>query len=300
MTPISFLQAAQMTTIFLQHIIKSAFIASGILIVYTLFIFYISIHPPRMETPVTPDDLGLKYENVSFTTSDSIAIAGWFVPSKTSSDRALIVCHGYPCDKNNVIESVSFLADDYNLLLIDFRFFGESGGRFTSLGHHEQKDIRAAVKWLKDKGFSKIGAWGFSLGASTLLLTESPDIKAIIADSGFADIHALISMLYGYIPSSLRKPFVWLTELHTALFLRIHVSDLAPVQKIPSYKTPIFLIHGDRDSQIPVSHAYRLYEASNQESTRLWIVPGADHGQAQALYPVQYQKRVKEFLSASF
>ncbi|RJP56929.1 MAG: hypothetical protein C4541_11190 [Candidatus Auribacter fodinae] len=283
-----------------HHIIKAVCIVGGILIVYTLFIFFISVCPPRIETPVTPSDFGLDYEEVSFMTNDSIIIAGWFVPAKQKSDTAIIVCHGYPCDKNNVIESVSFLAEDYNLLLIDFRYFGQSEGRFTSLGYHEQKDIHAAVQWLKDRGFTKIGAWGFSLGASTLILTASPDIKALIADSGFADIHALINLIYGYIPSPLKKPFVWLTELHTALFLHVFVSDLAPVKKIPSYKIPIMIIHGDRDSQIPVSHAYRLYEASDQTFTRLWIVPGADHGQAQYLYPAEYKKRVRDFLSASF
>jgi dipeptidyl aminopeptidase/acylaminoacyl peptidase len=76
------------------------------------------------------------------------------------------------------------------VLLFDFRAHGESGGSRSSLGHHEQRDIAAALDFLKSRPEvdpKRIGIYGFSMGASTAILAAARThaFSAIVVDSAF-------------------------------------------------------------------------------------------------------------------
>ena len=268
-----------------------------IIVVISLLSFYMAVHPMRFKTGVTPDKVNLKYENISFKTSDNIIIKGWFIPAKKKTDKTIIVCHGYPFDKNNILQAVYFLAEKFNLLLFDFRYFGESEGKFTTLGYKEKEDFLAAVEFLKQKNFTKIGVLGFSLGAATVIMANSKDVKAIIADSSYANIEKMIERTYFIFPSITKMPFVFLTKFYARIFLGVKTKDIAPVNDISRVKIPVLLIHGEKDMQIPVENSKILYEASNKNMTELWIVPKADHGYAHYLYPQEYEERVINFFN---
>lgn len=275
--------------------IKIFLVIIAIIIVISLLNFYMAVHPTRFKTGITPDKVNLKYENINFKTSDNIKIKGWFIQAKTKSDKTIIVCHGYPFDKNNIFGATYFLAEKFNLLYFDFRYFGESQGKYTTIGYKEKEDFLAAVNFLKQKNLTKIGALGFSLGAAAIIAANSKDVKAIVADSSYATLDKMIERTYFIFPGFTKKPFVFLTKLYTKIFLGIDTKDIAPVNDISKIKVPVLLIHGEKDSQIPVENSKILYEASNKDKTELWIVPKADHGYAHYLYPEIYEQKLFEF-----
>ena len=61
--------------------------------------------------------------------------------------------------------------------------------------------------------------------------------------------------------------------------------------------TPILFIHGEEDTEIPVSHSELLYDRGIRynKNLELWIVPKADHGDAYFLYSNEYSRKVKLF-----
>jgi len=254
-----------------------------------------AVHPTKFRTGFAPDKVNLKYENISFKTSDNIVIKGWVIHSKKKTDKTIIVCHGYPFDKNNILQGVYFLAEKFNLLLFDFRYFGESQGKFTTLGYKEKEDFLAAVKYLKTRNLTKIGALGFSLGAATIIMANSEDIKAIVADSSYATIGKMIERTYFIFPGFTKIPFTFLTKLYSKILLGINTKDISPLNEISKIKVPILLIHGEKDSQIPVENSKILYEVSNKNKTELWIVPKADHGYAHYLYAEEYEQKLFDF-----
>ncbi len=271
------------------------FFVFGVVIFLSLVNFIFSIFPPKFKTNVSPTTYNLKYENVSFETSDDLKLKGWFIPNE-NSDAVIIVGHGYPFDKANILQATHFLANEYNLLLFDFRYFGESEGRYTTGGVKESKDILAATEFLKnEKKFTKIGAIGFSLGGAAILMSESNDLKAVIIDSTYANMDLILERLFAFFPGVLKLPFVWLTKFYGLLFFKINANEISPLNSIKTFDIPIFLIHGEKDSQIPVKNGYLLYENSNKDKTELWIVSGADHGMAFALYPEEYKNKVLGF-----
>lgn len=188
------------------------------ILIISLLNFYMTVHPTRFKTGIIPDEVNLKYENISFKTSDNLIIKGWFIHAESKTDKTIIVCHGYPFDKNNILQAVYFLAEKYNLLLFDFRYFGESQGKYTTVGYNEKKDFFAAVEYLKERNIEKIGAMGFSLGAATILTSNSEDVKAIVADSSYADVNKMIERTYFIFPGFTKWPFVFLTRLYARIF----------------------------------------------------------------------------------
>ena len=58
---------------------------------------------------------------------------------------------------------------------------------------------------------------------------------------------------------------------------------------------PVFIIHGEQDDMVPVQHAYRLKEASQNPESKLWIVPEAQHGNSYLVRPAEYKEQVTSF-----
>lgn len=127
----------------------------------------LAIHLPRSALEMTPDRLGLPYENISFLTEDGLRMAGWFVPHEGSS-KAIVICHGWGAERSNVLPSTFFLhRGGYNLLYFDFRNHGESQGDRSSLGRLETMDLSAALSYLASKKTAQsrwTGVWALSMG----------------------------------------------------------------------------------------------------------------------------------------
>ena len=193
-------------------------------------------------------------------------------------------------DKSNIIPAVTFLHPNYNLLLYDHRYFGESSGRITTAGLREVEDVKAALRYVKKKYDLPIAFYGFSLSASAMLMADE-DVNVIIVEAPYADLERMIKRTYS-IFGPLKFPFVMTTNMLAKLFFGVHPRDVSPQNAVKDSKIPILLIHGEKDSQISVENAYAIKESN--PSIDLWIVKNADHGEAQL--SSDYERRVKAFL----
>lgn len=258
---------------------------------FSLLNFWLNTHPPKFRSKQTPTDQGLEFEKIRFKTKDSQMLAGWLIPGKKNSPT-IIVGHGYPFDKGNILPVAAFLHPNYTLFLFDFRSFGESEGNITTGGAREIEDFNAAVRYLKSRKDVNhtFGAYGFSLSAATFIMADNPDIKAIVADSSYASIEDILGQLYWYF-GPLKWPFVWMTELYGRIFLGIDAKKY-----VARVTVPTLLIHGGADSQIPVKNSQKIY-STNKDMAELWIIPGVDHGMSYAVNPKEYKQRVKEFFA---
>ena len=264
----------------------------------------LGIHPPRFKTNDDPARYGLDYEDVSFKTIDGLTLRGWFIPVASADNEAataratVLVGHGYPADKANVLSHALFLHSRFNILLFDFRYFGESEGWYTTAGLLETRDVDAAVSYLErraDVDQARIGAMGFSMSAAAFLLARHSNLRAIVADSPYATLEALIARQFFLFPGPTKWPFVFLTKLYARLLLGVKVADAAPAEAVKRLMTPLLIIHGKADSQIPVAHTQQMQANANPDTTEVWIVQGADHGMAHAFAGNMYELRVRDF-----
>jgi len=273
-------------------IIRIVIIALGFLIVASLWGFYISIRPPKIVSSLTPKNLQLDYENVQFKTSDGLTLSGWFIPSGAATPKTLILLHGYPADKGNILPALAFLQKDYNLLLFDFRYLGESEGNYSTAGANEVRDLLAAIQFLKTKGIREVGVWGFSMGGAVALMAipKAPEIKAVVSQASYASLALMAPELFR-IPL-LRYPLGYLVWLWAKIFLGIDLRTVSPVEAVRDITLPVLLIHSSTDDVIPFSQALLLKEAlKNNPRAEFWYHAGPTHGQL----GTEYQKRVADF-----
>ena len=111
------------------------------------------------------------YEDVSFTTSDGLELEGWYIPSRNGA--AVIAFPG----RSGPQKHARMLArHGYGVLLFDRRGEGESDGDRNLFGWGGDKDILAAIEFLKtrpDVDPDRIGGIGLSVGGELMLQTAA-------------------------------------------------------------------------------------------------------------------------------
>ncbi|MDH3446054.1 MAG: alpha/beta fold hydrolase, partial [Deltaproteobacteria bacterium] len=264
------------------------------LIVTSLWGFYISIRPPKLQSSITPRDLSMDYENVSFKTMDGLTLRGWYIPGVKAAGKTVILLHGYPADKGNILPPLAFLHEDFNLLLFDFRYLGESEGSYSTAGAKEVEDLLAAIRFLKGRGISEVGVWGFSMGGAVALMTieKAPEIRVVISESSYANLADMAFQLFR-IPL-VNYPMAYLLRLWAKLFLGINLGDFSPAARVRNSVIPILIIHSSADTVIPFSHGKALQNAlANNPNAEFWFNEEKVHGELVS----DYQSRVRGFFN---
>ncbi|HBA60837.1 MAG TPA: hypothetical protein DCZ92_08460, partial [Elusimicrobia bacterium] len=127
--------------------------AVSALAVYSSYAKTADIIQPGRKNPVafSPEQYGLAFETVEFTTADGIRLRGWFIPAPGGeAGRTVIFCHGWGSNRGEMLRDTHFLAEQgFNLLYFDFRASGESAGAISSVGYLEMRDFDAAYDFLK-------------------------------------------------------------------------------------------------------------------------------------------------------
>lgn len=287
-------------SIAMKIIIEAVVILISVVTLISFLSFLMSIKPPKWPVTKNPADFGMSYEPIEFFSTDGVLLRGWFVPAKNDSVITIIMMHGYPASKSDIVDLGVFLHDDYNLLFFDFRFMGESGGKYTTAGALEVNDLLGAIKYLKDEHTAysqRIGGWGFSMGGAVGLMAaeKNKDILAMVADSSYANLNNMVDQLYSRY-GILKAPFVMGTKLWSRLILGVDIKKAAPQDSAAKVNLPVLLIHGKNDKEISSINSEMIFGKAKGPK-ELWLIEGAGHGEAYFRKKQEYEQRVKLFFS---
>ena len=247
---------------------------------------------------MTPWELDLPFEEVSFASADGLRLRGWWLPQERP--RGVIVgCHGHAGRKDELlgIGSRCWRAG-YSVLLFDFRGRGDSDPWPQTLVSREVDDLRAALAFARGRApGQRLALIGYSMGAAVALLaapTEA-DVAAVVADSSFTSGRDIVAHA---LRQQVRLPVGALVRATDAVVWRRHgyrFSQARPLDAIGRLAPrPVLIIHGAADTVTPVEHARRLYAAAG-EPRELWIVAGVDHCGAYFADRPEYCRRVVGF-----
>lgn len=278
----------------LRDIALAVAIPSLFIIAFGLFQ---TMFPQKIVSSETPAKYGLAFEDVQLTTADGLRLAAWYVPAKQGDGRtAVVVLHGYPADKGDLIGRASFLAERHALLLVDFRYFGASEGKFTTVGLREVEDALAAVEYLRTRGAERIGIYGFSVGGAVALMTtdRTTDVDAIVAEAAYATLGDIAEEPYKFL-GPLKGPLGALTAWSAGIIVGLDPEEVSPIHAVSGSRVPTLLIHSRADETIPFRNAERLWVAmgANAEAERLFM-DDLPHGAASP----EFAKTVDDFLQA--
>ena len=270
------------------------------LVAISMWSFWRFIHPAKITAVRSPADVALPVERVQLETSDGLKLAAWYAGEPPGRDerRAIVFIHGYPADKSDLLDFAAPFYPEFSLLLFDLRYFGESQGRYTTLGLEEPQDLAAALDFLTRRGYERIGVFGFSLGGATALRRAAEDgrINALVTYAAFSDLRTLGEEAYAHLPG-LNKILVSLMTLWAGLWFGQSVDDASPLAAAEGLKIPVLLVHTRGDEVIPFRHAERLARAlgANPRARFLFLDRG-QHGELDAALQSEIRKFFRENL----
>jgi len=115
---------------------------------------------------------------VSFVTDDDLTIKGRLFGS---GETAVVFAHMYPNDQQAWWPFAGEVAGrGYAALTFDFRGYGETGG--TKDIAHIDRDLAAAVRYLREEGYKRVILVGASMGGTAALKVAARDeFKGLVA-----------------------------------------------------------------------------------------------------------------------
>jgi uncharacterized protein len=274
-----------------------------------VFVADASLHPARRELTDTEITAAREYaheasagfEDASLTAPDGVLLRAWLIRPNHGNGDAVILLHGVA---NNRVGMTGYarllLAHGFTLLMPDARAHGASGGAFTTYGLIERDDIRQWVDSLEARDHPRcIFGLGESMGAAQLLQSLGSGVHfcAVAAESSFANFREIaydrMGQPFGIGPwfgRTLLRPLVEFAFLRARWKYGLDMNQVSPEDAVAATSIPVLLIHGQEDSNIPVSHSRRIH-ARNQR-TQLWEVPDAIHCGAIGTAPQEFERRV--------
>lgn len=241
-------------------------------------------------------------KQINFKTSDNLSLAGLFV--KRDAPRAnVILCHGYRCSKEMMFDCID-LFPEWNLLLFDFRAHGQSEGAMTTIGCNEDRDVLAAVSYMKEQAGRTLPLViiGVSMGGAATIKAvgmhqKEPLCDALVIDSSYADLYTTILHVFTKKASLPRFVFLPIISRMMNYFADCTLEKMAPVENVSFIKQPIFFIHSRTDTFIHAWHSIRLFGRAQHSDTNIWIAPPCRHGSLHTMYKEEYGQRIREFIS---
>lgn len=243
----------------------------------------------------------------ALTSSDGVRLAAWYIPAGDGSPPSaptVVLAHGDGGNKSTMLPFAEVLHERYNLLLLDFRNHGQSGGTQTTQGLREADDLRAALGWLREtKRPDRVAVLGVSMGAAAALSEALGDarVDALVLDSLHATLANAIQARLDRQHYPLSLPGAWAILLGGLLRTGQDMSAVDPISLIGRFDRPVLIVDGARDDAIGPSDGQDLFDAARADNpgAEMQICDGANHGQAIEACRGEYADWVLGFLERS-
>ncbi len=278
-----------------RYLLRALIAVAGAVMVFAvglpIGVAYVGTHVGRL--PEDHIDFGPTAESITLTTSDGVELAASYIPSR---NRAAVIA--FPGRSGPQAHARMLARHGYGVLLVDQRGDGDSEGDPNALGWDGEKDVMAAVSYLKrrpDVDPRRIGGIGLSVGGEILLQTaaHTEDLRAVVSEGagsrsvgeelersgadkwlGDAQISAMLSAGMTLFSNHLPPP---------------HLNDLVP-KIAPRSIFLIYTTHGVDTEDLNPEY-FRLAH----EPKTIWKIPEASHTGGIEARPHEYERRVVGF-----
>lgn len=209
--------------------------------------------------------LGDRMKAVDFKGYNNTRMAALMLLPEEDPRGLIVVLHGLTDQKEGMLTIAEAFADaGYLAVVPDLRAHGSSGGRYTSMGYREKRDMVALLDYLAGQGcdVSHTGVLGGSLGAAVALQWAGidPRVKAVVAVAPFAELSSELQFFYKVHGVTAWQAF--LVEAAAQREGRFRIDDVSPLAAVGNMETPILLAHGRQDDMVPVTESRRLFHAA--------------------------------------
>ena len=220
---------------------------------------------------------------ITYVTEDGLELFAWYAPPKDPGKPIVVFFHG---NAGNLAgrghKARLFLNAGYGLMLVEYRSYSGNPGTPSEQGLYA--DARGALAYLKGEGATgaDIVLYGESLGTgvATMVADEAQQngdpVAAMILEAPFTSTVDVGAEHYPFLPVSL-----------------LMKDRFESIQRIGRIRTPVLIVHGEKDRTVPAKLGKRLFAAANAPKENVWIPQAGNNN----LYDFGVGRTVLEFLT---
>lgn len=242
-----------------------------------------------------------EFEQVSIRSYDGTILSGRYYHHRDGAP-VKILFHGYRSMSLRDSAGGFGMAKKLgiNVLAVDQRAHGSSGGHVITFGIRERRDCQCWAEYIYER-FGKdvpIILSGLSMGAATVIMaTQLPlptSVVCVLADCPYSSPREIICKVSEdlKVPDWLAYPLI---RTGAFLFGGFDLNSASALDAAAQSKIPILLLHGEDDRFVPCEMSREIHRSSNG-CTQLATFPGAGHGLSYMVQPERYEQICFAFL----
>ena len=187
-----------------------------------------------------------------------------------------------------------------NILVLDPRGHGKSGGEFNTVGFEESRDITAWVEYMQsEEGVSSFIYHGICIGAAGGMLSltgeDAPDaVEAIVTEGLFPRFGE--SMKNHLIEK--KKPVFLFYSLINGWMKHYtgHSMNYGPINVIHKLKKPLLMLHSREDIYSTPEYAAKLFELAGSDMKEIKWFPKGKHSMLRITDTERYDTAIADFI----
>lgn len=210
------------------------------------------------------------FRTVNADSGDGTPLVAHALAANPRSPRWVIFAHDYHGSwEDGLLYARHYAQRGFNLLFVEMRGHGNSGGGWIGMGYLDSLDLLAWCNWVVDAYGSSvsIALHGVSMGAAAALLCAGESslpsqVRAVVCENAFTDAwNAIISLYHGLG-----------MDVHPAIDLVRHSLrrkkggyDLAlasPIDYLDDVNIPVLFAHAAHDTLVPPYMSVQMYRAA--------------------------------------
>jgi alpha-beta hydrolase superfamily lysophospholipase len=223
--------------------------------------------------------------NVSFINPRGLVLKGLLDIYDYS--KIILLIHGYTGDKTEHgifdITANEMLSNGFSVFRFDFGGCGESDNSTLKINFMIE-DLNSSIKYVKEKGFKKIGLLGYSLGGFLSIKSLNENIKSLVLWSPLISPINLknnypqkeIEYLEKYDNLVVHKNNGKRKNLVINKSLFDDINNIKQKELLNLIKIPTLILHGKNDTSISYKNSKKAKEFLLKES-KVKIIKNEDH-----------------------
>ncbi|MEK6544740.1 MAG: alpha/beta hydrolase [Elusimicrobiota bacterium] len=234
----------------------------------------INLYFPDRRLSVTPDNIGLDYEDVSLVSADNIRLHGWFMPLDSPAATILFL-HGNAGNISTRLETYRHLLEvGLQVFAFDYRGYGQSKGKPSENGLYTDADVAYRYLTHERRIPSRcIVLYGESLGGAVAAqLATKTSVAGIITEGTLSNIIDMAKYIYPFLPAH-----------------RLVSQKFDTATKLRSVTAPKLIIHSQDDDVVPYALGEKLFAAAAEPKEFFPIHGGHSSGRLE-MGPVYWEK----------
>lgn len=211
----------------------------------------------------------------------------WVIKPEGKSRGIVLLAHGWSRNRDRMVERARLFGQmGFTTVLHSARDHGGSSrNRFMNAFRFAQ-DIETVMDWIGEP----VLLYGHSIGAAGAVIAASRkqrQIRLLFLEGCYARTREALFSLYRNQNRFLGPVLAPMVILWMDIFYRFRLDTVSPVRLAPSIDLPVLIIHGGRDQNFPLHHAWRLRDSFPAGRAELFVSLGSDHSSSSLdpIYP---------------